>query len=319
MSSYNSKKGAYNLTGVPGVSDVYQVTTTSTSAGPYSFWNKWFKPRSNMYTALATAEAALTGGINEVVMLSPESHSLSATLTWDKNMTHLVGQYPPATMSHRARIGMSTAFSPMITVSGYGNLFKNIYTMHGTAAADYIGWNITGHRNTFENVHFAGPMVAAQGGHASYEGVVTTATDLLFKSCVFGSATIGRDEVSPCLDINVPSSAYAHVVIEDSTFLNYLTDGDPVFIKFNNDSGMLVVELKNCRFIATSSSMNTAQTVAFNFTGSATCAVIVDPNCTFVNVSHIAASASHTYIWQPTVFAATADELNQMAIRSATY
>lgn len=315
MSSYNGKKGAFNLTGIPGVSDVYQVTTTSTSAGPFNFWNKWFKPRSNMYMTLAEAEAALTGGINEVVLLSPESHSLSATLTWDKNMTHLVGEYPSALMNHRSRIGMSTAFSPMITVSGYGNLFKNIYTMHGTAAADYIGWSITGARNTFEHCHFGGPMAALQGGHASYEGLAIDGSENYFKNCVIGTDTIGRDETSP----NVTLGAGTLTVFENCLFLANLTDGDPVFVAVENSSGYTWALFKNCAFMAFSSNYATAMTYAFKFSSGSSAAMVLDPACTFQNVAHLAASANHIYIWQPTVFAATADELNQLAIHSATY
>jgi len=319
MSYFNARKNTYGDIGIPGVSDVYQVTTTSASAGPRDFWDRWFKPRSNVYRTVKLAEAALTGGINEVVFLSPESHSLAETLTWDKSMSHLVGQYPLSRMAQRSRMGMSTTFTPMISVTGQGNLFKNLYTMHGTVAGDYVGWAITGNRNIFENVHFAGPMIAAQGGHASYEGVTVTATDTYFKNCVFGTATIGRDETSPNVTLTVPSTGYGYTVFEDCIFQVFLTDGDPVFVSVANTSGVTWADFINCKFIAISSNMATAMTYAFKFSSGSTCGMSIDHNCEFINVSHLAATANMKYIWTPTVFAATADELNALSINSATY
>ena len=302
MSSYNGKKGAFNLTGVPGVSDVYQVTTTSTSTGPFNFWNKWFKPRSNMYMTLAEAEAALTGGINEVVMLSPESHSLASSLTWDKSQAHLVGQSPGSLFATRSRIGMSTTFTPMITVSGSNNLFKNIYTMHGTAVGDYTSWYVTGSRNVFDNCHFAGPMNAAQGGGASYIGVHVTGSENYFKNCVFGSKSVARDEITPNLKI-----AGGDNVFENCWFVCALTDTDPIFVYVDNAT-TVNAWFKGCQFLAFSENHGNAMAVAFVFGAGASADITLDQGCSFHNVTKIAASASMKYIWTPTVFAATADE-----------
>lgn len=303
--------------GLTNVADIHILTKTGTAG--HSYWTDKFAPDRH-HTSLVTAESRLVTGRGDTLLLTPDSHSLAATLTWDLNNSNLVGKAPPTMLNGRARIGMSTTFTPMITISGYGNYFRNLYTMHGTAAGDYVGWNITGDRNVFDYIHFGGPMNAAQGGHASYEGVKVTSSECYFKNSVFGVATIERDELTPNLTITIPSTGYAHHIYEDCDFILNATDTDPYFVKFANTSGMMLVEFKGkCRFIAMSSNMAVAPAVAFTFTGGSTCAVVMSPECELVNVTNWCASASHKFLWLPTTFAATADELNLIAKNNQTF
>jgi len=256
-----------------------------------------------LHSTIADAFANVEDKQNDVVIITPESHSLSAGLTIDENMVHVVGSYMGSRMNIRNRIGMSTAFSPMITVSGYGNTFHNIYTMHGTAAADYIGWSISGARNSFYNVHFGGPMNASQGGHADYEGVALDGSECFFKDCVFGTDTIGRDEVSP----NITLGAGTLTIFENCTFLCNLSDGDPVFVKVENSSGYTWAIFKSCTFMAFNSNYATAMTKAFHFTGGSSCAMVFTPDCVFQNVTNLSAADKDQYIWLPRTFSTTTD------------
>ncbi len=302
--------------GLTNIADIHLLTKSATAG--HSYWTDKFAPNRH-HTSLATAESRLTTGRGDALVITPDSHALAATLAWDLNNSNLVGMSPPTRLNNRSRIGMSTTFTPMITVSGYGNYFRNLYTMHGTAAGDYVGWNITGDRNVFDYIHFGGPMIAAQGGHASYEGVKLTCSECEIKNSTLGVATVERDEASPNLTITIPASGYAHHIIKDTTFILNATDTDPYFIKFANTAGMMIVELQNCKFIAMSSNMAVAPAVAFTFTGDSTCAVIVDSDCELVNVTNWCASASHKFLWLPTTFAATADELNLRAMNNQAY
>jgi len=265
---------------------------------------------------LTTADDKITTGYGDVIVLeeSTSSISLSSAYTWSYNLCGLVGTSANR-FNQRARIGMSTTFTPMITVSGYGNKFANIYTMHGTAAGDYVGWLISGARNAFINVHFGGPMNADQGGHASYNGVNITGSENYFKDCVFGTSTISRDELTP----NVTLGAGTYTVFENCIFTMFIADTDPYFIAVANTSGNTQAYFKNCLFYAMSENHSVTAAVAFTFSGGSTAAMILDSGCSFCNVSHLAASASMKYIFAPTVFAATVDELNLIAINSATY
>lgn len=265
---------------------------------------------------LTAADDKITTLYKDCIVLeeSGSSVSLSEAYDWSYSLCGLIGTAANR-FNQRSRIGMSTTFTPMITVSGYGNQFANLYTMHGTAAGDYIGWLISGARNSFYNVHFGGPMAAAQGGHASYNGVHVTGSENYFKNCVFGTSTIDRDEVTP----NVTLGAETYTVFEDCIFTMSIADTDPYFIAVTNSAGNTQAWFKNCLFYAMNANHAAAAAVAFTFSAGYTAAMILDSGCSFCNVTKLAASASMKYIFAPTVFAATADELNLIAINSATY
>lgn len=277
------------------------------SGVPYGFLRDDRRvPASRLHTLITDAyrNAGTNNGSNNVVVLSPDAHPAAAALTFDKNMTHLVGAYPEGRFNLRSRISQDAAFTPMVTVSGYGNLFKNLYTMHGTAAEDYVGWLISGSRNTFKNVHFGGPQVAAQGGDASYIGVHLTGSECYFKDCTFGFSTMPRDEITPNLQIGADAQ---NNVFENCIFTCALTDGDPVFVKVLNTGGMTEAYFKNCMFVAFSTNWATAMTVAFLFTGGSTAGMYFDNNCQFINVSALVDTAKDQYIWLPRPFASTTD------------
>jgi len=249
------------------------------------------------------AYANMQTGQNDVMLVTPESHSLDETLTWSLNTSHMVGSYPGGRYNVRNRLGMSTTFSPMITVSGYGNTFHDIYTMHGTASTDYIGWTISGDRNSFFNCHFGGPMNAAQGGHASYNGFNLTGNECYFNRCTFGTSTIGRDEVTP----NITIADLARVVFDDCLFLLFASDADPTFANITNTTGTTEVFFNNCKFLALSSNMATAITVAFTTSAGATCTIILDPNCSFTGITNIISASDDVHLYIPRTFSTTTD------------
>ena len=263
---------------------------------------------------LAAAYAKLVTGQNDQLFIGggATSHSLAASLTIAKNMCHFIGS-PGGPMNNRARIGMSTTFTPMITVSGYGNTFSNLYSAHGTAATDLVGWLISGARNSFYNVHFGGPMNADQGGHASYVGVDINGSENYFKGCVFGTDTIGRDEVSP----NVSLAAGTLTIFDNCIFLCNLSDGDPLFFSVENTSGYTWALFRGCTFMAFNSNYATAMTKAFDFTGGASCAMVFDPNCQFQNVTALSLNTEDQYIWLPRQFVTTTDTEGMISVQLA--
>jgi len=265
---------------------------------------------------LSVAKGKITTGRNDAIILVPGSSglSLAADPALDFNCTSLIGGGPPeGLMNQRARIGMSTTFTPFMTISGYGNLFKNFYTMHGTAITDLVGLLISGARNVFDHVHFGGPMVAAQAGDSGYIGVHVTGSENRFKNCVFGVDTIGRDEASP----NVQLGPGTLTFFEDCLFLLNLADGDPLFFKVLNTSGYTWALFKRCIFMAFNSNYATAETVAFKFTGGSSCAMVFDNECMFQNVTALCDAAEDQYIWMPRSFTSTTDTEGMIAVKLA--
>lgn len=146
---------------------------------------------------IAAAFAKCTANQHDVVLVlsGSSSNTLSAKLDWSKNYTHLIGMCAPTMMGQRARImqlSTLTAASPFVTVSASGCIFKDLYIFQGVAdATSLIDVSVTGGRNYFENVHFAG------GGHATQavDGGASLKLDGAEEN-TFVNCTIGVDTVS---------------------------------------------------------------------------------------------------------------------------
>lgn len=120
--------------------------------------------------------------------------NLSAALTWAKSYTHLIGVCAPTVVGQRARIfqlSTLTGASPLITISASGCIFKNIYVFQGVDdATSLINVSVTGGRNYFENVHFAGGGHATQAVDGGASLKLDGAEENTFVNCTIGIDTV---------------------------------------------------------------------------------------------------------------------------------
>ena len=255
------------------------------------------KSMTEPIASLVAAEAMLRTGYNDMAVLqsSTGSISLSEAFTWDRNLAHLVGVWGGYAEHARSRIGMSTAFTPLITVSGYGNSFSNIYTMHGTAEADYVGWSITGHRNYFQNVHFGGPFNADQADHASYVGVDIAGTENVFDGCIFGDSSVARNAANYNVQLNAGVTAH----FRNCLFRMFVDGADSMFMNFKNTASVTLAYFENCTFLALSENLATSIDEAFNFTGGDTALALLDVKSNFFKVTRIASAAKDVHVYMP--------------------
>ena len=146
--------------------------------------------------SIAAAYALCVAGQHDVVLLlaGATGNTLSAALTWSKDYTHLVGLCAPVRTAQRARIfqlSTLTAASPLITISASGCIFKDLYIFQGVAdATSLINVSVTGGRNYFENVHFAGGGHATQAVDGGASLYLNGAEENYFKDCTIGVDTI---------------------------------------------------------------------------------------------------------------------------------
>ena len=157
------------------------------------------KSPDRAFATLPTAYAALTANQHDVLyyISGTSSISLSATLTWAKSYTHFIGVAAPTGIGQRARIfqtASATGLSPLINITASGCIFENLYIFQGVAdATSLINVQVTGGRNYFENVHFAGGGHATQavdGGASLALGGTQTCEENLFYRCTVGVDTI---------------------------------------------------------------------------------------------------------------------------------
>lgn len=199
-----------------------------------------------------------------VYLSSPTANAMSAAMTWDKSYTHLIGIAAPTGMANRSRISFesgTTDASPLITISASGCIFKNFYVFHGIdSATNLINVYLSGGRNYFENVHFAGGghVTQAVNGGASLSIDGTSAEENLFRHCTFGVDTV---DASAGLATVLMDGACHRNVFEDCRFTLYATSADARFVEIVDSSGIDRYNIfKRCFFINTSA---TAMTEAF--------------------------------------------------------
>lgn len=227
-------------------SNVYIVDSTN-GDDDYAGDN-WERPLKT----IAAAYAKCTANQHDVVLIvaGASGNTLSEALVWSKSYTHLVGLSAPTHAANRARIFQLSTLedaSPLLTVSGSGCIFKNFYIFQGVDDADsLINVSVTGSRNYFENVHFAG------GGHATMaiNGGASLKLDggdeNLFRHCTIGVDTIasGTGHVGLLFDDSAQRN-----VFEDCHFSMYAGHAGAAFVEVADATGIdRYTIFKDCLF-----------------------------------------------------------------------
>lgn len=274
------------------------------SGVPYGFFRDARKvTTSRLHTTIKDAYSAVgrSNGNNNVIVLSPDSHTQSIALTFDKNMTHLVGDYPAALMNQRSRIGHDANFDALLTLSGYGNLLQSLYLMHGRGSATNLhALEITGASNTVKNCHIGGPMHATEAGTAGYSALeLTGALECYFKDSVFGIDTIARSAANSILRLGAGASRN---IFEDCLFLSMASAGTPYFIEVLASVTFGWTLFKNCQFINFSSNWASPLTVGIlNSSPSYSHRLAFDSKCSFYGVTDVIDLAGETSVMFGTV------------------
>lgn len=167
---------------------------------------------------LATIEEAYSRCVanqHDTVLLVAGSSgiTLEEALVWSKNYTHLIGLCAPTQTAQRARIFQKstlTGASPLLTISGQGCIFKDVYIFQGVDDdTSLINVAITGGRNYFENVHFAGGGHATQAVDGGASLKLDGAEENTFVRCTIGVDTI--DAASGMVGVLFDSEAHRNV------------------------------------------------------------------------------------------------------------
>lgn len=157
-------------------------------------------------TAFKTLQAALgraKANQNDVVLLCGQSNTSAdttdyqtVTLDWNKDLVHLIGINSGPLLSQRSRVALVSTYdtaSNLFTVSADGCLIANIQFFEGVAGTAPTGCvKVTGSRNVFNNVHFAGIGNDANDIAGAYSLFLDGASECVFNDCAIGLDTIAR-------------------------------------------------------------------------------------------------------------------------------
>ena len=287
--------------GVPcfGVGDVLPFT------GKYLWVNETLGNDGNPGTpsaplgTLAAAYAQCTSGNNDVIFITGSLHP-TASLTWAKNQTHLIGLSNALMRGKRARISVTgtTAYGPLVDVTATGCLFANFGTFFGWSnASSYpIAWTDEGGRNTYDTVEFMGfgDQTASTGTAnlttARAFKLNTSTGETTFRNCVFGVDTQTRNATNYTIEI---AGGAPRVTFENCDFEAYLgSSGTGASHVLIGASGIdRYMNFKGCRFMNSTGSGASTMAQVFNVSSSAGGMVLLD-RCTAFGATHWETSAS---------------------------
>lgn len=273
--------------GIPPGGNIYYLDPANGSDGYDG------KTPGQAFATLATAEAATTANQNDVVfyIAGSSGNTLQTALTWDKNYTHLIGLCAPTQVAQRARIfqlSTLTGASPLLTISATGCIFANFYIFQGVAdATSLVNVSLSGGRNYFHNVHFAG------GGHATQavDGGASLKLDGAEEN-TFVNCTIGVDTAEA-------TDGYSTILIDGSAHRNVFDGCRVIAYPASGQTGVALVELadtaaadrynefRNTLFF--SNSTNKAVTLASAFvipaSHTTTATIYLDPNTRLIGAT----------------------------------
>lgn len=237
---------------------------------------------------LTRALALATAGKNDVVYLIAESNTAasttdyqSATLDWNKDLVHLVGIGAPSMVSQRSRIAQTstaTGLTSLVTVSADGCIFKNISIFQGVDdATSLIACKVTGTRNYFENVHFAGIGNATQSASGCASLSLDGAQENVFKNCVIGVDTVDTDADGVNL---LCDTAATRNMFDDCLFQLYITATGACHVKIADATAIdRWLWFRNCQFMSESTNKTVDMAEVFNVPAGISQGKIVLQNC----------------------------------------
>lgn len=253
------------------------------------------------FQTITAALSACTSGNNDVIFLigngaSSGTARISATLAWNKDATHLVGIGSPSIIGQRARISHAataptTAFTPMVLVTGSGCMFYNISIFEGFAeSAAVVTWEDQGNRNAYINCSFQGmgnaTYSADETGSACF--LQTGGGEHILDTCTFGVDTVARTVANA--NVRLRSEA-ARMTFRNCLFPIYATNADVLAVDANASTSLNRWALfDTCNFInAQNIAGETTMTVAA-VGNAAQNGVLLFTNCVRNNITDYGAS-----------------------------
>lgn len=268
----------FGITGLPAFTgNVFWVNESTgsdgNSGGPY-----------DPLATLSQAHTLCTSGNNDVVLLTGTVHT-TATTTWSKNKTHLIGLAPDLRSQARARISQtgSTVFSPLVSVTATECIFRNIGSFHGFAdASAQICWQDAGGRNEYTRCLFGGmgdATAAAQAGGRSLKITGTTGENT-FTDCQIGLDTITSSAANASIEFagGTPRNTFRDTIFprmtSSATTLFGIVTGAAAIDRFQ--------VFQRCMFLNAIKSTSTTMTAAFSMSSASPGGMILLQQCTSV-------------------------------------
>ena len=188
--------------------------------------------------SIETAYSLCTDNNNDTILMiaGATASNPTAAIAWAKSYTHLIGLSAPLPgMGQRCRIVGTAALdlAQVITVSGSGCIFANLQVFNGSDANAAKGAVVvSGSRNYFKNVFFAGMGHATAAGHASSYSLTVSGSENHFEDCTIGLDTILRSAANSELIISGGRNRFVHCELR-----SYCETAGKFLVKIDNSAG----------------------------------------------------------------------------------
>jgi len=215
-------------------------------------------PSDLFLTAQAAYDAAVTGQ-NDVIVLSPDTHTLTAMLTVSKDRVHFVGadiggrRYG---QSAKVQIGVTTATTDVFAVKNTGirNSFTGIKFISGNTLTQAVStFGEGGEYTTFNNCEFYNSAKLTSDTHSE---MVLNGDSAQFFNCTFGSLadSVSGDKIRPAILLTAATVAAGKVsrdvFFDNCRFWKNAGGTATAFIKGAATDVERVMEFHDCQFIA---------------------------------------------------------------------
>lgn len=276
---------------------------------------------------LAKALTIATANQNDTVYMFAEGNSASATtdyqsvtLTWNKDMVHLVGVNCGPLLGQRSRIAFVSTYdtaSNLFTLTADHCRIENIEFFAGVAGTNPTGCLLIngGQRNHFKNCQISGignDNNDIAGAYSLY--LKGNATENVFEDCVIGLDTVSRGsadsiyEIYMNTDTGVVSGAKPARNVFRRCYIIGLASSTSqyFFLKIASGGADRFVMFDQCTFINASSNVGGGATPAYAFSvaSDANGVVILKDSCV-VGASELADNPGN--VWTNVSLATAAD------------
>ena len=178
--------------------EVYCCAQSGTA--PFAYWKDWFD--TDKWGVLpSTVEGLMTAGRNDTLVIMPGAYTETASLTWDKANTHMIGFGGPhircdysQPVVHIHTTTANVAATMTLDTTGTTCQFHNVgFSNNGADADNLAAVKVNGRNATFKNCTFMGIMNSTQMAAVACHslGIHSYASGYYFENCVIGSTQWG--------------------------------------------------------------------------------------------------------------------------------
>lgn len=224
----------------------------------------------------------------------------SAAITWSKDYTHwigLSGDLPG--VGQRARVVGTAALdlAQLVTFSGAGCIIKNLQFFNGADANSDSGAAIvSGSRNYFKNVFFAGMGHATPAARAGSYSLKVSSSENYFEDCTIGLDTIVRSAANSELML---TSGHSRNTFRSCRFVSISATAGKFLVSVDTTQDSRITSFEDCLFYNNSTNWGTQISNAFTIIGSGSTYYIDLARCRLVGPSGWSDVVTHLYSADP--------------------